>query len=617
MRTMRGIAPWIMLVVAVAFVGWMVFDVGMDVTGQSTGPQGGEIARVNGRAIFQQQFSIAVRQAQDQQRQAGGPPLTLEEQRQLEDQVLEQLVQQILLDEEYHRRGIRVTDAEVRDALLNAPPQELLDIPEFQTEGQFDLAKYQRYVLSRADLAFEQALTARYRDELPRFRLLERVTSDVYVSDSKLWQIYRDRADSVTVRAVTLVPQVVIADEDVTLSDADLAAYHRTHPDEFRRPKRAYVSFVSASRAPNAADSAAVRARVAAIHQELRAGADFAEVAERESADSVTRARGGDLGFVRRGDFVPAFEEAALALRPGQLSEPVLTQFGYHLIRLESKTSDGYQARHILIPIEPVGEHLEEVDAKGDSLDILAAEQTDPTVLDTVAARMGQPVDRAAFYEGEQLRLGRFVVPDVGLWAFEAVPGETSPVIEASWAFYVFRLDSVAAAAIPPLAAIREEVREAALRAKKWDATRDIARRIAESLRGGMSLEQASRAQGQQARVIGPLTRVPLHPILRDAPQAIGAAFGLPLNRAGGPYDGEQAIFFVEPIARTEADSATFAQNLETFRQQVMQQAQQARVQAVMASLRDRATVVDRRQELARVQREAADQPFPTSPLGF
>lgn len=616
MRIMRGIAPWIMLIVAVAFVGWMVFEVGMDVTGRGGGLTD-EVARVNGRKIDAQTFYTAVRQAQDQQREAGGPALTLDEQRQLEDAVLEQLVQRILLEDEYKRRRITVSDAEVRDALLNAPPVEIQQIPEFQTEGRFDLAKYQRYLRSGADPAFALALEARYREELPRFRLLERVTGDVYVSSAKLWQIYRDRYDSATVRVVTLLPDASVADDQVTLSDADVTAYYRAHADDFKRPRRASLSFVAISREANAADSAAARTRIEAIRQELRGGADFAEVAKRESADTVSGRNGGDLGTARRGDFVPAFEEAALALRPGQLSEPVLTQFGYHLIELESKDGAGYQARHILVPIELRGEHLEQVDARGDSLDILAAEQEDPTALDSVAALMGLSVNRATLYEGDQLRAGRAAVPDVGLWAFEALPDEISPVIEAPLAYYVFRLDSVAPAAVPPLDAIRDEVTAAARRAKKWEATRAVARRIGERLAEGADLADAARASGQQARVIGPFARVPLHPVLQDAPAAIGAAFGLPVGRTGGPYEGERAIFFVEPISRTPADSAAFARSLAQFRQQVVLQARQARVQAILASLRDRATVVDRRRELARAQREVPDLPFGGSPLGF
>ena len=70
MRTMRSIAPWIMLIVAVSFVGWMVFEVGMDVTGQAGGA-GDEILSINGDGVNVQEFYLAVRATQDQQRRSG------------------------------------------------------------------------------------------------------------------------------------------------------------------------------------------------------------------------------------------------------------------------------------------------------------------------------------------------------------------------------------------------------------------------------------------------------------------------------------------------------------------------------------------------------------------
>jgi peptidyl-prolyl cis-trans isomerase D len=151
MRTMRSIAPWIMAIVAVSFVGWMVFEVGMDVRGQASGAPLDEIARVNGQKIDVQTFYAAVRQAQEMAREQGAPtPRTLEEQRRLEDDVLEQLVQRILLDDEYRRHEITVTDEELRQALRLAPLPDLRQVEIFQTDGEFDLEKYQRYLRGTA-----------------------------------------------------------------------------------------------------------------------------------------------------------------------------------------------------------------------------------------------------------------------------------------------------------------------------------------------------------------------------------------------------------------------------------------------------------------------------------
>ena len=129
MRTMRASAKWIMAIVAVAFVGWMVFEVGMDIQGQGSTTANDEIARVNGRKITADVFYNAVRNAQEQQRQTGNVLYTLDAQRDLEDQVLEGLVQQVVIQNESDRRGITVTDNEIALAMMNMPLPEMIQVP--------------------------------------------------------------------------------------------------------------------------------------------------------------------------------------------------------------------------------------------------------------------------------------------------------------------------------------------------------------------------------------------------------------------------------------------------------------------------------------------------------
>ncbi len=186
MRTMRGIAPWIMIIVAVSFVGWMIFEVGMDATGRGAASALDDVGSVNGQNIDVQTYYSTLRNTQEQQRQRGVPlPTTLEERRQVEDAVMEQLVQQMLREQEYRRRGIIVTDDEVRETMLNAPPRELLQVPEFQTDGRFDLLKYQRYLQSGADPAFQFAIEQQTRQMLPFLKLQDRLLACLlYTSDA-------------------------------------------------------------------------------------------------------------------------------------------------------------------------------------------------------------------------------------------------------------------------------------------------------------------------------------------------------------------------------------------------------------------------------------------------
>src|SRR4029453_1908894 len=100
---------------------------------------------------------------------------------------------------------------------------------------------------------------------------------------------------------------------------------------------RAVVSVLSIPRQVTAADSAAVRTRALALRDEILKGAKFEDVAKRESSDTISGAQGGSLGRGPKGRFVDAFEKAAFALTPGQVSEPVETQYGLHLIKVDEK----------------------------------------------------------------------------------------------------------------------------------------------------------------------------------------------------------------------------------------------------------------------------------------
>jgi len=619
MRTMRARAKWIMGVVAVLFVGWMIYGYGMDIAGRGA-TASTAVAKVNGRSIEATAFYAAVRSEQERRRQQGQPlPTTLEEQRQLEDAVLDELVQNLLLRDELRRRRITVTDQEIIEAARTAPPPEVMQAEQFQTDGQFDLQKYQRFVNSSADPSFLLALEARYRDELPRLKLFEQVTAGVMVSDPALWREFRDRYDSVTAAVLQLTPLSAVPDSSVAVTDAEVEQYYRGHRDDLERRAVAYLSFVAVPRAANATDSAASLERAQAVYREIQGGADLADVAARESADSASRANGGDLGTTPRGSFVPEFERAALALRPGQLSEPVLTQFGYHLIRLESKTDSTLHARHVLIPIEPMGDHLTQIETRADTLDLFAAEQTNPTALDDIAQRLGVPLAQAPpVFDGDRLQLGRYLLGDPSIWAFSgAQAGETSPVIETDYAYYLFRLDSLWPAGVPPLDEIRDEVRRLAGEERRSAALRRLADEIAAEVRGGRSLEAIAESRGLTVRTLGPFTRYQPPPALQAAPAVVGAAFGLGVGQTGGPVPAPQGMLFVRPVHKTLADSTAFTLQLEGLRAAAHRRARQERVQLVLASLREQATVRDLRQDLERAQRAAQANAPPQGRTGF
>src|SRR5205823_8603212 len=116
-------------------------------------------------------------------------------------------------------------------------------------------------------------------------------------------------------------------------------------------PATAWLSYVAQPRVPDAADTAAAVAKVREVRAEIaRGAAKFEDVAKTQSADSVSGARGGDLGWVKRNEpaFDPQFVAGLRGLPVGGLSQPVRSSFGYHLIRVEAVKGDSLHVRHIL-----------------------------------------------------------------------------------------------------------------------------------------------------------------------------------------------------------------------------------------------------------------------------
>jgi peptidyl-prolyl cis-trans isomerase D len=599
MRELRSHMQWIFfLLVVIPFVAWMVFGVG-GLTGIG-GERSNVVLRVNGRPFTVTDYQQRQQAATEQYRQqTGAAPATREDEQQISDQVINGMVQQALLEQEYNRLGIHVSDEEIREIAATSPPPEVMRDPQFQTDSQFDIRKWQQFLRTTSDRQLLLQIEAMYRDQIPRIKLAQYITSDVYIPDAKLWRIYKDQHDSVTVASLAIWPYTIV--DSSAISDADVAAYVAKHSDDFKRPATALVHFVALPRLPDAADSAAARAHVARVRGEIVHGAKFEDVAKRESSDTVSGRRGGDIGWVKKDDpsFDAQFRAGIKNLKPGQLSAPVATQFGYHLIRVDQVKGDSLKVRHILIPIELQGAHLEQVEARADTLERIAAERTDPTVLDSAARRLGLQVSpRYQVTQGERFNLGRYVVPDVSVWAFEAPVGETSPVIEGHAAYYVFRLDSLIPAGVPPLAQVRDRVRSILRVDKQKALARHRADSIAALLKGTADLTSAATAHKLEVERLGPFTRLRPPSYLGREPAIVGAAFGLRVGERSGVIEGEGGYFIIQSLGRKLADSTAWLKQRDTQRTQLRQAVEQARIQQYMEGLRAHAKIVDRRQEL-------------------
>ncbi len=608
MQAFRNAAKPVIVLVTVSFFAWLVLD--LSGIGSSTGSifASRSVGKVNGSALEIRNFDQRVQNAMSQQQQRGAA-LGLDQIHEIRNQIWDQSVQEALLQAEYKKRGLSVSSAEVVDAIRSIPLPDLQQVPTFQTNGQFDLDKYQRWLSSAEGQQYVPGLEAQYRDQLLQAKLFRSVVADVFVSNATLWERYRDEREQAKVGVVRLDPATAVTDQSAPVTAQEAEAYYTGHKEEFKRSKSAFMSFLFVPRGTIASDSAAALARATAARDEISKGAPFDEVARRESADSVSAAKGGALGRMNRADLPPAIAAAALALPLNTLSGPVLTQFGYHIIKVESRAGDSLNARQILIPIEVTGTHRDQLDKMADSLETLAAEKLDPAAIDTAARALGLTVrhvgpvvegNRVFVPEGGQ-------VPDAGVWAFQAKPGEHSQIIDAPTAFYVFRLDSLQAEGIPPFAVVKSQA-EAKVRAgKKAQEALRVAANLAKQVAGGTTLAAAAKSMGFEYRALGPFARL-TSPL--GAPTLIGAAFALKLGEVSGPIAanpaaGDEGVYLLEGLGITPADSSEFTKNLASIREQALQAAKRSRVQAYLAALRQSAKIVDRRAEIYKTAAQA------------
>ncbi len=314
------------------------------------------------------------------------PNLTAEEIKQIEpearQQVLQTLVIESLLSQEAKKIGISVSPQELR--------AEIEKIPLFHNEdGKFDASKYTE-VLKAQGLTpgfFEndvkrELLTHKFKNIVaaPAFipeeqarsifsyetqqRKLEAVLfkAENYMSNAKpsseeISKFYEENKNGFELPATIDVKYLIIGGKSLAANEKiekkAIEDFYNKNQNGFKREeqvKARHILILSPQDADKEADATA-KTQIDEALKQIKDGKSFEEVAKEVSQDG-TAENGGDLGFFARGQMVPPFEEAAFSLEPGQVSEPVRTQFGWHLIKVEEKKPEG------IIPLEETEEDI-------------------------------------------------------------------------------------------------------------------------------------------------------------------------------------------------------------------------------------------------------------------
>jgi peptidyl-prolyl cis-trans isomerase D len=414
-------------------------------------------------------------------------------------QAAEQLINEKALVAEAHRMGLRVGDDELRDELQhgqlgsmlfpdgkfvgqeeyeNFVQRNDLTVPQFEgLEKDFILVRKLRALVSSSAFVGDTEVRDEFnrRNTKVKFEYAVITQADIlkglHPTDEELKAFYeRNKATySNSIPEKRQIKYVVVDSAKIAtatnVTDQDLQAYYDQHRDEYRVPEQVKVSHILIKTplpAPGAKEDekaiADARAKAEGVLKELKAGGDFAKLAEKYSDDPGSAKSGGDLGWIGRGRTVPEFEKAAFSLGKGQTSDLVKSSYGFHIIHVEDK-----QEAHLKTLAEVKSEIEEKVkqqktaratEAAANAL--LSQARTDG--FDKAAAAKGQAAVTTEFFSRTDNLPGLAANPQFMDAVFNEPDKAPADVVQVPQGYVVFQLLAIKPPATPTFEEIRSRV---------------------------------------------------------------------------------------------------------------------------------------------------------------
>ena len=599
MTLLRQKTVLVLWFVIFAFIGLIVVEWGADYSGAGTSAASDAVGVVNGETISLQEFQDALRRIARQMPQEQRADQAL-----LVQQVWDYYVREIILNQEYERLGFEVTDGEIAFYTRNNPPQAVREFETFQTDGAFDMEKYAQFIGNPANLSDpnNQALVLWIESTIERqlleYRLQRMLRGTAQVSPNEAHQHFAEANEKVRIE-YAFAPSDA-ADDEIEVSDDDLAAYYQENVADYEHPDQVKLEYVRFPKVASAADSLKIKKEIEQIRQEIEAGADFAELAGVVSDDEGSAARGGDLGFFGRGQMVAPFEEAAFALAPGELSGPVQTRYGWHLIkveeRLEEESGERVHARHILLRYQPSRTTEDSLRSRAE----VFQEQATAEGFAATLSASGTEATPTNFLRKSQ------AVPGISAnttwlvnWFFEEEPGAVSQVIEDDSGLWVAHLVAKRPEGVAPLDELRDRLEPLVRARKKAERAAAQLEAVRREVGAGATLAQAAQNAGVEFHAPEAFARTESVEGLGRANAVIGAAFRLEEGRLSEIIEvaegSKRGAYLLKLLEKTPVDEEQFAAQREQVVAQLQAQREQEAVQNWFAHLYDTAEIEDNR----------------------
>lgn len=603
--------------VAITFISWGGY--------QYTSQRLSRVAMVNGETITIAEYNSAYKRLVDQVRQSFGNNLNDEllKSLQLEHKALDQLVDNILMRQAASDLDIRVTDEDLSRSIRS--------ISAFQVAGVFNPRRYQ-LVLNQNNLTPE-SFELSQRDALLIQKLNSFITGSVKVSDQEALEWFKWNNATVDINYFLLEPDrykdISVTDEEVQqyfdghkddfktdpavkvrylkfdpknyvpqvkISDEEIKAYYDEHPDEFKNPKTVEARHILIKVDPNASpeDVAKAKERIENILQKAKNGQDFAELAKQFS-EGPSRDKGGYLGTFRREAMVKPFSDKAFSMKAGEISDPVRTQFGWHIIKVE-KVNEA-TTTSLADAKQDIRKKLAEERAKYLAYD--AAESIFDAVfqgsrLEAIAAEHKLTLHTTDFFTRQNPPEGTAQKAEFAKVAFELPEGEGSEVQDFGDGYYILEVVEKRPAQIPEFKAVEQKVRADLIKEKQAEKAKQDAEAVLAALKDAVPFQEAGRQFDLEPRSTGFFKRDEAIPNIGYESEISQAAFSLSdKNKLPGQVlKGRKGFYVIEFAQRKEPDPAAFEKEKPDIQGRLLQQKRFMTFEAWLEQVKNRSEIV-------------------------
>ncbi len=569
MQTMRQNMKGILWILILAFIGTIIFSWGMGGF-EGSGPKQGIVAVVNGVDITVDYFEDMIQQRISYEQNQQEEDLNEQQIRQIRTDVWDEVIQKILTQQEVARLGIKVSDKEIAFMVQNNPPEFLRQSEYFLTDGMFDMAKYQEFLRNPAAAEQIMLIEQNYRETLPNQKLLNRILALVTVTEQEVWQKYVD--DNLKGKANYILFNADVNEVDSSsVTDKEIENYYFAHRDNYIVPEKRRIRYALFKEEPSHDDSVDVIDLINELRTEIINGADFAELAKEYSEDRSGE-NGGDLGWFERGRMVPEFEEAAFALKKGEVSEAVQSKFGYHLIKKTGiKTEDGIEkirASHILLKIEPSADTRDQIRALVSGF----ADEVQESSFDVAADVYEVKIDTSEFFEKKDFIPGIGRLPAAVDFIFNRPVGVSGPTYTVREGLIVFQILDVQKEYTKKLDEVSDQIFADLYHQKAIDASAEVAMEFRRSIENSADFAVKAKHAGYEIDETARLFTLDayIRGVGRDLDFS-AAALALDVNEISRPVKGQKGYYIIQLTEKTEIDSADFAAKKDEIRTQILQ----------------------------------------------